>query len=229
MQGQKNSVRLSGIEPRFLGRPTRSLLPIMTELYRSRMAVIKCKQVNWFLKSACICYKPYQWPVWKCVLNSNVNRFLNLISCRAKTPTFLKISVKWLHTILLKQNYFEAARKLGSTYCLGFITWDLEGISGMRIVGVGISAWLDCVHQRLLSVQKHLSSTHYRKLFSAVRAANVFGIGVFIDSLYTRTGIDLKPPVSFFAPVCPYSSPHKSQVLSPRLYVVSLYNAPKNN
>jgi hypothetical protein len=56
--------------------------------------------------------------------------------------------------------------------------------------------WLDRLRQRLLSVLKHLSSQQYRKLFSAVRAANVFGVGNF-DSLYTQTRTDLIPPVSF--------------------------------
>lgn len=42
----------------------------------------------------------------------------------------------------------------------------------------GISAWLACVGQQLLTVQKHLSSMHYRNLFSAVLPANVIGLGV---------------------------------------------------
>jgi len=70
-----------------------------------------------------------------------------------------------------------------------------------------ISAWLERLHQRLVSVQKHLSSLQYKKLFSPVRAANVSGVGNF-DSLYTQTGTDLKHVVSFSLPFVPI--PHST-------------------
>jgi hypothetical protein len=63
--------------------------------------------------------------------------------------------------------------------------------------------WLDRLRQRLLPVLENLSTTQYKKLFSTVRAANLFGIGNF-DSLYTQTVTDLIPPVSFsllFVPI----------------------------
>lgn len=74
------------------------------------------------------------------------------------------------------------------------------------------SAWLDRVRQRLLSAQKHSSSTQHRKLFLAVRAANVFGVGNF-DSLFTQTGTDLTPqfplPFSLARYLTPYVSSYQ--------------------
>ena len=49
----------------------------------------------------------------------------------------------------------------------------------MRIVLVAISASLDSMGQRLLTVQKHLSSTHYRNPFSTVLAVTVIGKDLF--------------------------------------------------
>jgi hypothetical protein len=48
--------------------------------------------------------------------------------------------------------------------------------------------------QRLLSLQKHLSSTG---LCSAVPAANVFGTGDFTDSIFIDTVTDLRSPAFF--------------------------------
>lgn len=49
----------------------------------------------------------------------------------------------------------------------------------MRIELVAISASLDSMGQRVLPVQKHLSSTHYGNPFSTVLAFTVIGKGLF--------------------------------------------------
>ena len=48
----------------------------------------------------------------------------------------------------------------------------------MRILLVGISARRESMGQRLLAVQKHLSSTHYRNIFATVLEAGEFGTRV---------------------------------------------------
>jgi hypothetical protein len=58
-------------------------------------------------------------------------------------------------------------------------------------MGVWDSCLADNMDQQLLSVQKHLSSKHYRNLFSTVLAVSVFGSGAFSVLLYIQTDTDL--------------------------------------
>jgi hypothetical protein len=80
----------------------------------------------------------------------------------------------------------------------------------MRIEWAKIYAWRDSMGQRLLSLQKRLS-THFRNL-STVVAANVFRTCAF-HRLARSTGL-LTPP-----PPPPASIPSKSQVINPSLYL----------
>ena len=67
---------------------------------------------------------------------------------------------------------------------------------------------------------KQLLSTHYRNLFSTVLATNVHAIGVFSWLVIRCNKYWPHNRVFLFPPVCPVTWYRKSQVSSPRLYIL---------
>ena len=83
-----------------------------------------------------------------------------------------------------------------STYCLGLVTWELEGTYGKRIMWVRCLSGKTMGHE-LLPVQKHLSSTHfmYHGPVSVVGIATGYGLdGPGIESRWERDFPHLSRP-----------------------------------
>jgi hypothetical protein len=72
--------------------------------------------------------------------------------------------------------------------------------------------------QRLLSAQKHSSSTHYRNPFSTDLAAIVIGRSLFHNSLYIQPDTDLITLASFSFLFAPLPYPRKLQGISGSVY-----------